>query len=147
MSMSLTSTYPQMATPGLDRLPGQQPGLQPLRTLTAYPQLWQRPVDTQQPGSPSSNSSRSNIMGPLWVQIPPRLRSRVRPGVPGVTLQKQPQLVPMSPTLPSVSLTTALPSRHWHPGLSLLNMLTTRPQGHTTPTPVRPRDCTPPSLT
>lgn len=53
----------------------------------------------------------------------------------------------MSPTLPSAFLTTVLPSPHWPPGLSLLNTLTTRPQGHTTPTPAKPRGCTLPSLT
>lgn len=62
-------------------------------------------------------------------------------------MQRQPQLVPMSPTLPSAFPTTVPPSPLWHPGLSLLNMLNTRPQGHTTPTPAKPRGCTLLSLT
>lgn len=149
MSMSLTSIFLPMGTQGLGRVLGEeqwQQLLRPRRTPTASPQLWQRPVDTQRPGSPSS-SSRSNITAPLWAQTHPRPRSRVRPEVLGVTLQRQSQQVPMSHTRPSAFLTTVLPSPHWPPGLSLLNMLTTRPQGHTMPTPARPQGCIQPSLT
>lgn len=154
MSTSLTSIFPRMDTRVLGRTLGEeqlQRLLRPRRTPMASPQLWQRPVDTQQPGSPSSSRSHSrshsNIMAPLWAQTHLRPRSRVRPEELGVTLQRQCQQVPMSRTHPSVFLTTALPSLHWPPGLSLLNMLTTRPRGRTTPTLARPLGCTRPSLT
>lgn len=52
----------------------------------------------------------------------------------------------MSPTPPSAFLTTVLPFPHWLPGLSLLNTLTTRLQGHTTLIRARPQGCTLPFL-
>lgn len=51
----------------------------------------------------------------------------------------------MSPTPHSAFLTIVQPFPHWLPGLSLLNMLTTRPQGHTTLTPAKPQGYTLPS--
>lgn len=149
--MSLISTFPLMGTQGLGRVRGlQEPQqlLRPLRTPMGSPQLWQRPVDTQQPGSPSSSSSRhSNTMAPLWAQIPPKPRLRVRPEVLRVTLWKQLQQVPTSLTPPSAFLTTALPSPRWPQELSLQNTPTTRARGHTTPIRARLQGCTPPFLT
>lgn len=148
MSTSLTSTFLQTGTRVWGRPLGLGRGLlrqvlRPLRTLTASPQLWQRPVDTQQPGSPSNSST--NTMAPLSGQIPTRPRSRVRLGARGLTFLNRLQLVAMSPTLPSRSLITALPSPHLHPGPNLAIIPTTRPQGHTTLIPARRQGCTPPS--
>lgn len=62
--------------------------------------------------------------------------------MPAAPLPRRSQVVPMLPTLLSACLITAQPSPHWPPGLSLPITLTTRLQGHTTPTPVRLPVCT-----
>lgn len=148
MSTSLTSTSLRTGTRVWGRPPAWPPRrqvLQPLPTRTASPQLWQQPADTQQPGCPSSSST--NTIAPLWGQMPPRPRSRARLAAQGAIFPNRLPLVPMSPTPPSASLITALPSPRLHPGPSLLITPTTRPQAHTTLIPARRLGCTPPSLT
>lgn len=133
MSTSSTSTSLQMVTHRV--APGPpQPAPRPHPTLTP----WLQPAGTRL-GSRNSSSSLRPLLRPRILRRPPSKVS-LRPLATMQRLHPPPPQVPTSPTPRSASPTMAPLSLRWPPGLSL-STETTKPPGHTTPTPARPQGC------